>query len=195
MNKVNLELVQVLLEWSKPCTGCIYMSTTRKRILVVDDDAVVLKALSIKLNAQGYEVLTEPDLVGVLARLKGGSPSTEGLEVADGTGSDAAAHQDPVSRPDLILLDIGFPAEIDSVPWDGFLIMEWLKRIDEAAKIPVIFISGSDPAQYEAKVRAIGAVAFFRKPIDHDRLFAVIEQTLAEKPAGRSHLNGGVERA
>lgn len=171
------------------------MSTTRKKILVVDDDAVVLKALSIKLNAQGYEVLTEPDLVGVLARLQNGSPNAEGSEVVDGAGNDEVAHQEPVSRPDLILLDIGFPAEIDSVPWDGFLIMEWLKRIDEAAKIPVIFISGSDPAQYEAKVRAIGAVAFFRKPIDHDRLFAVIEQTLAERPAGQTQLNGDGERA
>lgn len=171
------------------------MSTTRKKILVVDDDAVVLKALSIKLNAQGYEVLTEPDLVGVLSRLQGGSPNTDGLEVADGKGACAAAPPEPVTRPDLILLDIGFPSEIDSIPWDGFLIMEWLKRIDETAKIPVIFISGSDPAQYEAKVRAVGAVAFFRKPIDHDRLFAVIEQTLAEKPVGQTQLNGNGARA
>ena len=34
------------------------MSTIKKKILVVDDDPVILKAFTIKLAASNYEVLT-----------------------------------------------------------------------------------------------------------------------------------------
>lgn len=174
-------LVQILLKTTSVHPQRIM--NIKKTILVVDDDKVVLKALGYMLNAEGYNVLTEMDIVGVLARLQGGSPDAEGLESVQGAeGSDSVREEQKI-KPDLILLDIGFPPGIDSVPWDGFLIMEWLKRMAEASAIPVIFISGSDPAQYEAKARAAGALAFFRKPVKHEELFAVIRKTLGEETA------------
>jgi FixJ family two-component response regulator len=33
---------------------------------------------------------------------------------------------------------------------------------------------------YEARARAVGAVAFFRKPINHEELLAVIRRELGE---------------
>jgi CheY-like chemotaxis protein len=162
----------------------VYVNPTlskKKIVLVVDDDVVVLKTLSNKLNAKGYDVRTETDIVGVLARLRGGSPDAEVLESVQGAEGSASAREEQRIKPDLILLDIGFPPGIDSVPWDGFLIMEWLKRMDGASAIPVIIISGSDPAQYEAKARAAGAIAFFRKPVSHEELLAVIRKTLGEE--------------
>lgn len=125
----------------------------KKKILVVDDDAVVLKALSIKLKANGFEVVT----------------AMEGA---------TAVHAVRTQSPDLILLDISFPDDMGSVEWDGFRIMAWLKRLDEALNVPIIVITGGDREKYEARAIAAGATAFFHKPINHEALFRLIRQTL-----------------
>ena len=128
-----------------------------KKILVVDDDEVVIKALSIKLKAKGFDVVTAMD-------------------------GAAAVNAVRTQRPDLILLDITFPTDMGSVSWDGFLIMEWLKRLEEAANVPIIVITGGDREKYERRARAAGAAAFFHKPISHDELFGLIRQTLKLEP-------------
>ena len=93
------------------------MAENKKKILVVDDNEVVLKTVSLKLQGCGYQVIT----------------------ALDGTEAVASARKDP---PDLILLDISFPPDVDGVPWDGFRIMEWFHRLDPAKKVPVIVITG-----------------------------------------------------
>lgn len=129
----------------------------KKKILVVDDDAVIIKALSIKLQANGFDVVAARD-------------------------GAAAVNAVRTQRPDLILLDVTFPADMGSVSWDGFRIMEWLKRLEEAANVPIIVITGGDREKYESRARAAGAVAFFHKPINHDELFGLIRQTLKLEP-------------
>ncbi len=129
----------------------------KKKILVVDDDAVVMKALSIKLQANGFDVLTAMDGAEAVSAVR-------------------------TQRPDLILLDITFPAAMGSVAWDGFLIMEWLKRLEEAVNIPIIVITGGDREKYESRAIAAGAKAFFHKPISHGELIGLIRQTLNLEP-------------
>jgi CheY-like chemotaxis protein len=135
----------------------------RKKILIVDDSAVILKALSFKLKSSGYDVLT----------------------AADGSEAMAAARS---ARPDLILLDISFPPDVGhggGVAWDGFLIMDWMRRLDSARNIPIIIITGGDPAKYKERALAAGAVSFFQKPVDIEKLLAVIRQTLGETEPGK----------
>lgn len=127
-----------------------------KKILVVDDDEVVIKALSIKLKAKGFDVVSAMD----------GATAVKAVRT---------------QRPDLILLDITFPADINTVSWDGFLIMEWFKRLEEAANIPIIVISAGNSEKYKSQAKAAGAVAFFHKPISHDELFAYIRRKLNAK--------------
>ena len=130
----------------------------RKKILVVDDSPIILKTLSMKLNGSGYEVLT----------------------AADGASAVSTVRRD---HPDLVLLDITFPPDVahgGGVAWDGFLIMNWLRRIDEAKNTPVIIITGGDPAQYKDRSMAAGAVAFFQKPINTDELLETIRQIIGE---------------
>ena len=127
----------------------------RKRILVVDDNEVVVKALSMKLQSAGYDV----------------------LKALDGSEAVSAARRE---KPDLILLDISFPPDVahgGGVAWDGFLIIEWLHRMDEARTIPIIVISGGDPAKYQERSLQAGAVAYFRKPVDNEQLLATIRNT------------------
>jgi two-component system KDP operon response regulator KdpE len=130
---------------------------SNKKILVVDDDIVVIRALSIQLKANGFDVVT----------------ATNGADAVNAVRTQ---------RPDLILLDITFPREMASVAWDGFLIMEWLKRVEEAARVPIIVITGGDREKYESRAIAAGATAFFHKPISHDELFELIRRTLNLEP-------------
>jgi CheY-like chemotaxis protein len=131
---------------------------TRRKILVVDDNPIIVKTLAFKLKANGYEVCT----------------------ALDGAAAVSTVRKE---KPDLILLDISFPPDVGhggGVPWDGFLIMDWLHRMDEAKNTPIIVITGGDPVQYEKRSLATGAVAFFHKPLDHDGLINVIRRTLGE---------------
>lgn len=129
----------------------------------MDDDAVVIRALSIKLKANGYEVLTAMDGAGAVKAVR-------------------------TQRPDLILLDITFPSDVNTVSWDGFLIMEWFKRLEEAADIPIIVISAGNSDKYKSQAKAAGAAAFFHKPISHDELFAYIRRKLNAKNTPATHL-------
>ena len=131
-----------------------------KKILVVDDDAVIIRALTIKLKANGFDVVSARD----------------GAEAVNGVRTQ---------KPDLILLDLTFPADIGSVSWDGFLIMDWLKRVDEAAHIPIVVITGGDRERYESRAIAAGATAFFHKPIIHDELLGLLRQTLHLESAAK----------
>lgn len=127
-----------------------------KKILVVDDNPVIVRTISMKLKAKGYEVASALD-------------------------GAAAAAQVRTNLPDLILLDISFPpdaANVSGVAWDGFLIIDWIRRIEAARKIPIIIITGGDPKLYKERSLEAGAVAFFHKPINNDELLDVIQKTL-----------------
>jgi CheY-like chemotaxis protein len=132
--------------------------TNRKRILVVDDSQIILKTLSMKLKGRGYDVFTAED-----------GPAAVGTVRKE--------------RPDLILLDLTFPPDVahgGGVPWDGFLIIDWLKRMDEAKDIPIFIITGADPERYRARAIAAGAVGFFQKPINNDELLQAIRDEFGE---------------
>ena len=71
-----------------------------QKILVVDDNPIILKVLSLALKPKGYEVFT----------------------AADGPEAFTVVSRE---EPDLILLDIFFPPDIfqSGNTWDAFQIM------------------------------------------------------------------------
>ena len=129
-----------------------------KKILVVDDNEIILKTISLKLRGAGYQVVT----------------------ALDGSEAVAAARKE---SPDLILLDISFPPSVGGVEWDGFRMMEWFHRLEAVKKIPIIVITGSEELHDKERALSSGAVAFFHKPIDHDDLLKVIRATLNARVA------------
>jgi len=127
-----------------------------KRVLIVDDSQIILKTLSTRLRAEGYDVLT----------------------ASDGSKAVSTVRQ---ARPDLILLDINFPPDVGhggGVPWDGFLILNWLRRMDEAVNTPIIVITGEDPNKHKNRCLAAGVSGFYQKPIDCDGLVASMRSLL-----------------
>lgn len=126
-----------------------------KKILVVDDNLIIVKALQIKLAEAGFVALSASvpnEAIGVVRR----------------------------ERPDLILLDLNFPSDFGGVDWNGFLIMQWLRRMEESRNIPVVIITGTDSAKNRERATELGVTAFFTKPIDNNRLIEVIQQILAQ---------------
>lgn len=127
-----------------------------KKILVVDDNLVVLKTISIFLKPRGYVVLTAA------------------------TGSEALTLVRK-EMPDLILLDLSFPSDASNISGpmvDGFLIIQWLRRMREAMDVPINIISVTEPEKYQDRARAAGVVACFHKPIDSNKLLEAIHEAL-----------------
>jgi len=113
----------------------------------------------MKLSASGYEVLT----------------------AEDGSSAIALIRQ---QRPDVILLDINFPVDASyggGVVWDGFLILDWLRRLDEGRNIPVIMITGDDPEKHKERAWAAGAVSMFHKPVSPEEVLLEIERVLGSE--------------
>jgi CheY-like chemotaxis protein len=130
------------------------------KILIADDNVVVLKALSIKLKSEGYEVRT----------------------AMDGSTAVSCVRRD---RPDLIILDINFSPDVGhagGITWDGFLILEWLRRIDEVRDTPIIFITSDESSKFREKALSAGAIAFFQKPVDQEEMVNVIRHAVGDPP-------------
>lgn len=134
-----------------------------ERVLVVDDDPVMLKAASLKLGSQGFTVTTATDGASAIQTVR-------------------------EQKPDLILLDLIFPPDVahgGGVPWDGYLIMSWLRRLGEGKDIPVIVVTGCGAAEHQRRALAAGATGFFQKPVDYAGLLAAIGRCICPK-AGES---------
>lgn len=128
-----------------------------KKILVVDDNPVVLKAMYFLLRNHGYEAIM----------------------AASGADTLASLRRD---KPDLVLLDLDLPdaGNVQNALRDGFLLMDWARRIGVAENIPVIIISALDPEEYRERAQASGIPLCFRKPVDNEKLLAAIRATLGE---------------
>ncbi len=126
-----------------------------RKILIIDDDKITCRVLSMKLQSHGYTVVS----------------------AFDGSDGMKAIRE---HRPDLILLDINFPPDVahgGGIPWDGFRLLGWMRSM-QASAAPVFFITRTDPAAYKDQVLASGALGIFQKPVDCERLLDAITGTL-----------------
>ena len=128
-----------------------------RKILVVDDNEIILQTMAAKLHRAGYQPLLALD-------------GFEAVKVARQT------------TPDVILLDINFPPDVYGEAWDGFHVMEWLRWLDNARQTPIIMISSSQTELDRERAGRSGVLAFFPKPIDHADLLNVIRDTLELAP-------------
>src|SRR6202789_3309981 len=78
------------------------------------------------------------------------------------------------NEPDLIILDLGLPGG------DGFLLMDRFKNVPALAAVPVIVVTGREVRGNLKRVIEAGARAFLQKPVNNDKLLAVIRQALGE---------------
>src|SRR5438477_12922506 len=94
----------------------------------------------------------------------------EGYEVTQAANGLRLISTLHVDRPDLILLDV-------MMSWiDGFELCKAIKQNAEFKGIPIVFISGKTaPADIERGLEC-GAVDYFPKPLDMERLLSRVRE-------------------
>ena len=130
------------------------------KILIAENNRHDLETLTRILVTAGYEVI-------------------QALDGAE-TVSAARCHQ-----PGLILLSTSFPPDVGhggGAFTDGFLIVQWLKRMEEAAGIRIILTTDENVENLKARARNCGAVGIFQKPINQEALLETVARLLGAAP-------------
>ena len=121
-----------------------------KKILVVDDDAMITRFLKIVLEKAGrYSVRVENR--GLMA---------------------AAAAED--FRPDLIILDVNMP------DMDGGAVASQIKENEDLKQVPIVYLTGSVSEEEANAQITIGESSVIAKPINLEKLVECIEKNLAK---------------
>lgn len=123
----------------------------KKRILIIDDDAVALNSLKELLALSGYAV--------------------EAIQET----KDDIMHRIKASRPHLILLDLLMPH------LGGFEVCELLNKDKETQGIPVIIVSALLKEADVKRAYHLGVIGYVSKPYDFSKLLQEINKALAYK--------------
>lgn len=116
------------------------------KILIADDNLALQRIVKRLLETEGYFVIQLPDTAHLV-------------------------EQAATSRPDVIVLDVGFPNA------DGRDLLSLLKRDARTANIPVLVWSGQDADSQRRIALDLGAEDFVEKGTAHE-LVAKIERLL-----------------
>src|SRR5579859_4866140 len=121
------------------------MKTKGKRILVVDDEPPIQRILRRNLTISGYEVLIAEN-------------GEQAIELV-------RAHQ-----PDLILLDLWLPGEIDGI---GVCV-----QVRQWSQVPIIVLSARTDEKQKVQALDLGADDYLTKPFNNDELLARVRACL-----------------
>ena len=122
---------------------------TGKKILVVDDKEDSRRLVGKILKIRGYEV------------------------IGAGTGEDAV-NMAQTELPDLILMDVRMPGEID-----GLEATRRIKALPQLAHIPILAMTASVRPEDMQRALDDGCNGFIRKPIDIDELPKEVAEHIA----------------
>ena len=128
-----------------------------EKILIIEDDPVVMSGLRANLLKEGYQVFG----------------ATDGLE---------AIQFARIEKPALIILDLTLPNHDPTSPWDdGFAVLGWLRRTLSEGELPVIIHTGDCSPAVTERAKALGVATTFRKGVEVGELLKAIRAALAEK--------------
>jgi PAS domain S-box-containing protein len=136
--------------------GAKHVATEAKAplILVVEDEAIIAKDIERSLATLGYQVLGRA------------SSAEDGIRKARS------------GRPDLILMDIGLPGELDGI--------NAAEIINRDLHIPVIFLSAFSDRMTVGRAKATEPCGYIVKPFKEAELRCVIEIALHKHRTDRS---------
>ncbi len=120
-----------------------------RTVMVVDDEKNIRRALGMILEAEGYAM--------------------EEAETAETAQRTLQRSQTPV---DLLILDLMLPK------MSGLELLQWLKDNPLYRHIPVIVISGHASSEESAQAIKLGAVDFFEKPLNRERVLMCVDKAL-----------------
>ncbi len=148
-----------------PRTGVVPSSSglrasiaTRGRIVIADDDADLLRALSRTLERAGHDVVRLPD----------GDRACEHI-----------AGLDP-RDVDVVLTDISMPG------CDGLEVMRVAHKLDP--DLPVLFMTGMPTVETAVQALEFGAYRYLLKPVDPEVLLQAVAQAVEVRHSVRALL-------
>lgn len=121
---------------------------TRKKILVVDDEALLTKTFTLLLERSGYEVLVAKN------------------------GEDAQILSEE-EQFDLIICDIRMPGK-DGV--DTATNIRSSNGINQ--KTPLMFVTGYADPKMEAAAKKLNPIAYIHKPFDNQEILNTVKKAL-----------------
>lgn len=126
----------------------------RKKILITDDESGIVLALKIRLEHEGYEVITAYNGTETLEKLR-------------------------QERPDLLILDIFMP-DIDGI---GILNMiRESKTVPEGvSKMPVVVITAASDSKVKNLIKGKKITDYINKPIETEELLKKIRELLVNR--------------
>lgn len=130
-------------------------STSRLRVLLADDDALLRAVLSRHLELHAMRV----------------------DEAEDGAGAVARLRRPP--RPDIIVLDVNMPGP------DGLSTLRSIRDDPDTAAMPVVMLTSRRTELDVASASALGATAYVAKPFDPARLAELLLRLCPVRPADR----------
>jgi len=96
------------------------------------------------------------------------------VEAANGEEALRVLHD---VQPDLILMDLQLPL------LNGFVVTRHVRQDERLRGVPIVIVSGHDPAKHRNPALAAGCQDFLTKPVDFRRLEALLKSLL---PAART---------
>jgi len=132
----------------------------KRKIYIIDDDRNIVEAMSMVLEAHGYEVAAQYDEDNVIENLA-------------------------VHKPDLVILDVIFPQN----PSAGFDIARQIKKNQATASMPIIMLSAINEKGVYAGTFSnndrddawLPVEEFIEKPIKNDQLLHKVQAVLEKK--------------
>lgn len=123
--------------------------------------------MSHKMKIPGTRVLViddEPEITEIVEAFL----TEAGYVVASENSPKNAAGKVAEFHPDVILLDIMMPG------MDGYDVCQQIKKQQNFAHVPVIFLTGKDRADDMGRSFKVGGDMFIKKPFSCERLLEIV---------------------
>jgi DNA-binding response OmpR family regulator len=130
----------------------------KNKVLLVDDDAQLLREVQAHLEALGYEVATASDGLAALKLAKS-------------------------MFPDLVILDINLPNS-KAARYRAIDGIDVLRRLRDVGNVPVLMLSSANIAAVKVMTLTLGADDYLSKPFDLGELSARIAAILRRGGGG-----------
>lgn len=138
----------------------------RKKILLIEDDGIVLRSVTSLLESQGYEVSGYKNGVAAVQAFKD-------------------------QKFDLIITDIRMPGQ-DGIKTAK--LIRHLEKEQQLPKTPLIIITGYASEEVPLEAIELGVCGYVLKPFDLDRFIIAVKKALGEEHGSRD-LDSDVQKA
>jgi CheY-like chemotaxis protein len=103
-----------------------------------------------------------------------------GCRVLEAANGQEAIELACASGPDLILMDLNMPV------LDGFNATLRIREYEQTRDVPVVAVTAFDTNEFRAAASAVGCSDYVVKPLDPDRLGAILQRLLPSRDHART---------